>query len=102
MDLDKIKYISLYSANSILEFTNTQFREIIDYVKTNDNNLTNLKKEDFCDDKVVIAKFTSSSKNFDYYNIANKISYPLCSLDYDDEKSIESKYKAGSYFIKCE
>ncbi|PKC61601.1 hypothetical protein RhiirA1_466300 [Rhizophagus irregularis] len=62
MDLDKIKYISLYSANSILEFTNTQFQEIIDYVKTNDNDLTNLKKEDFCDDEVVIASVSFASQ----------------------------------------
>ena len=31
MGLDKIKYINSYSANSISEFINTQFQEIIDY-----------------------------------------------------------------------
>ena len=25
-----------------------------------------------------------------------------CKLDHDDEESIEGRYKAGSYFIKCE
>ena len=31
MSLDKIKYINSYSANFILELTNAQFQEIIDY-----------------------------------------------------------------------
>ncbi|RIA82547.1 hypothetical protein C1645_835200 [Glomus cerebriforme] len=49
-----------------------------------------------------------SSENFDYYGITDETSCdpkrtcPLCSLDHNDEKSIEGKYKAGSYFIKCE
>src|SRR3954451_13726599 len=43
-----------------------------------------------------------SSKNFDYYGITDETSCPLCSLDHDDEKSIEGMYKSGSYFIKCE
>jgi len=43
-----------------------------------------------------------SSENFDYYGITNETSCPLCSLDHDDEESIEGRYKAGSYFIKCE
>ncbi|EXX56168.1 hypothetical protein RirG_218690 [Rhizophagus irregularis DAOM 197198w] len=49
-----------------------------------------------------------SSENFDYYGITDKTSCdpkrtcPLCSLDHDDEESIEGRYKAGSYFIKCE
>ena len=49
-----------------------------------------------------------SSKNFDYYGITDETSCdskrtcPLCSLDHDDEKSIEGRYKAESYFIKCE
>src|SRR2546421_8549294 len=49
-----------------------------------------------------------SSENFDYYGITDETSCdpkrtcPLCSLDHDDEESIEGRYKAGSYFIKCE
>ncbi|GES94916.1 hypothetical protein GLOIN_2v1791032 [Rhizophagus clarus] len=43
-----------------------------------------------------------SNEDFNYYGITDKILCPLCKLDYDDEKSIESKYKIGSYFIKCE
>ncbi len=43
-----------------------------------------------------------SSENFDYYGITNETSCPLCSLDHDDEESIEGRYKARSYFIKCE
>ncbi|RIA93161.1 hypothetical protein C1645_735796 [Glomus cerebriforme] len=35
-------------------------------------------------------------------SITNKTSCPLCKLDYNDEESIESRYKASSYFIKCE
>ncbi len=43
-----------------------------------------------------------SSENFDYYGITDETSCPLCSLDHDDEESIEGMYKSGSYFIKCE
>ena len=43
-----------------------------------------------------------SSENFDYYGITDETSCPLCSLDHDDEGSIEGRYKSGSYFIKCE
>ena len=43
-----------------------------------------------------------SSENFDYYGITDETSCPLCNLDYDDDDSIEGRYKAGSYFIKCE
>ncbi|UZO21336.1 uncharacterized protein OCT59_013732 [Rhizophagus irregularis] len=49
-----------------------------------------------------------SSENFDYYGITDDISCGskrtclLCSLDHDDEESIEGRYKAGSYFIKYE
>jgi hypothetical protein len=47
-----------------------------------------------------------SSENFDYYGITDETSYrnyicPLCKLGHDDEE-IEGRYKAGSYFIKCE
>ncbi len=42
-----------------------------------------------------------SSKNFDYYSITDKTSCPLCSLDHNDEESIEGMYKSESYFIKC-
>ncbi|GES85241.1 hypothetical protein GLOIN_2v1869616 [Rhizophagus clarus] len=49
-----------------------------------------------------------SSEDFDYYGITDKTlcgpsrTCPLCKLDHDDEKSIEGRYKTGSYFIKCE
>jgi hypothetical protein len=49
-----------------------------------------------------------SSDHFDYYGITDetpcdpKRTCPLCSLDHDDKESIEGRYKAGSYFIKCE
>jgi hypothetical protein len=44
-----------------------------------------------------------SSENFDYYGITNDTSCPLCKLsDHGDEESIEGRYKAGSYLIKCE
>jgi hypothetical protein len=44
-----------------------------------------------------------SSENFDYYGITDETSCPLCELDYNDnDESIEGRYKAGSYFIKCE
>ena len=43
-----------------------------------------------------------SSENFDYYGITNEKICPLCKLDHDDEESLEGRYKAGSYFIKCE
>src|SRR3954452_3361091 len=43
-----------------------------------------------------------SSENFDYYGITDETSCPLCKLGHDDEESIEGRYKAGSYFIKCE
>ncbi|EXX64496.1 uncharacterized protein OCT59_003319 [Rhizophagus irregularis] len=46
-----------------------------------------------------------SSKNFDYYGITDETSgdyiCPLCKLGHDDEE-IKGRYKAGSYFIKCE
>ncbi len=43
-----------------------------------------------------------SSENFDYYRITDDTLYPLCKLDHNDEESIEGRYKARSYFIKCE
>ena len=47
-----------------------------------------------------------SIKNFDYYGITDKTicrDYicSLCKLGHNDEE-IEGRYKAGSYFIKCE
>jgi len=47
-----------------------------------------------------------NSENFDYYGITDETSCgdyicPLCKLGHDDEE-IEGRYKAGSYFIKCE
>jgi len=102
--------------------------------KADDNDLTDLKEEDFCGGEVVIASVSSasqskpdhsyfrnkildqypslyregSSENFDYYGITDETSCPpgpticpLCKLGHDDEE-IEGRYKAGSYFIKCE
>lgn len=47
-----------------------------------------------------------SSENFDYYAVTDETSCgracPLCELEHDNEESIEGRYKAGSYFIKCE
>ncbi len=43
-----------------------------------------------------------SSKNFDYYGITDKTSCLLYELGHNDDKSIEGKYKADSYFIKYE
>src|SRR6266498_1496506 len=43
-----------------------------------------------------------SSENFDYYGITNEKICPLCELKHDEEESLEGRYKAGSYFIKCE
>jgi hypothetical protein len=43
-----------------------------------------------------------SSENFDYYGITDEKSCPLCKIGHDDEEGIEGRYKAGSYFIKCE
>jgi hypothetical protein len=95
--------------------------------KADDNDLTDLKEEDFCGGEVLIANVLStsqsydrsyfrnktldqypnlyrefSSENFDYYGITDETSCPLCKLGHDDEESIEGRYKAGSYFIKCE
>ena len=50
-----------------------------------------------------------SSEKFDYYGITDETSCrvsreticPLCKLGHDDEE-IEGRYKARSYFIKCE
>ena len=43
-----------------------------------------------------------SSENFDYYGITDETLCLLCKLDHGNEESIESRYKTGSYFIKCE
>src|SRR5581483_2851046 len=43
-----------------------------------------------------------SSENFNYYGITNDTSCPLCKLGHDDEESIKGRYKAESYFVKCE
>ena len=43
-----------------------------------------------------------SSENFDYYGITNEKICPLCELEHGDEESIEGRYNARSYFIKCE
>ncbi|GBB99841.1 hypothetical protein RclHR1_03650017 [Rhizophagus clarus] len=41
-------------------------------------------------------------KIFDNYGITDETLCPLCKLDHNDEEGIEGRYKAGSYFIKCE
>src|SRR6266542_2212638 len=43
-----------------------------------------------------------SNENFDYYGIIDEKICPLCKLEYDEEGSLEGRYKARSYFIKCE
>ena len=43
-----------------------------------------------------------SSEKFDYYGITDEASCPLCKLDHNDEENLEGRYKAESYFIKCE
>ncbi len=43
-----------------------------------------------------------SSEDFDYFGITNEKICPLCKLEHDDEESLEGRYKARSYFIKCE
>ena len=43
-----------------------------------------------------------NNEDLDYYGITDETSCPLCELGHDDEESIEGRYKAGSYFIKCE
>ena len=43
-----------------------------------------------------------SSENFDYYGITDETSCSLYKLDHDEEESIEGRYKAEYYFIKCE
>jgi hypothetical protein len=36
------------------------------------------------------------------YGITNEKICPLCELEHDEEESLEGRYKAGFYFIKCE
>ena len=43
-----------------------------------------------------------SSEDFDYFRITNEKICPLCKLEHDYKESLEGRYKAGSYFIKCE
>ena len=43
-----------------------------------------------------------SSEDFNYYGITDETLRPLRESDHDDEESIEGRYEAGSYFIKCE
>ncbi|GBB89480.1 hypothetical protein RclHR1_16180006 [Rhizophagus clarus] len=62
--------------------------------KADDNDLTDLKEEDFCGGEVLIANVLEfSSENFDYYGITNDTSCPLCKLGHDDEESIEDTLK---------
>ena len=100
--------------------------------KADDNDLTDLKEEDFCGGEVVITSVSSASQskpdhsyfrnkildqypnlyrecsceNFDYYGITDETSCRnyICSLYKldHDDEEIEGEYKAGSYFIKCE
>jgi len=98
--------------------------------KADDNDLTDLKEEDFCNNEIVITSISSvsqskptydctyfrnktldqysslyrecSSKNFNYYRITNDTLCPLCKLGHDNKESIESRYKARFYFVKCE
>jgi len=118
--IDKIKCVNC-SANEISKLTNEQIQNVIDQVtsKTNQTNVSKARAQSkptydrsyFCNKTLgqyptLYREF--SSENFDYYGITDETSCdpkrtcPLCSLDHDDEESIEGRYKAGSYFIKCE
>ncbi|RHZ83613.1 hypothetical protein Glove_89g47 [Diversispora epigaea] len=44
---------------------------------------------------------TFITKKFDYYDINEGSSCPVCKLSHEDGKSVKSKYEAGSYFIIC-
>ncbi|PKB96146.1 hypothetical protein RhiirA5_435360 [Rhizophagus irregularis] len=97
MDLDKIKYINLYSANSISELTDAQFQEIINYsisleklppeaAKADDNDFMDLKEEDFCGGEI-LDQYPNlykecSSENFDYYGITDETTYETISAHY--------------------
>ncbi|CAG8801493.1 18546_t:CDS:1, partial [Racocetra fulgida] len=39
--------------------------------------------------------YVFNNKNIDYYRITDKASCPLCKLDHDDKKCIESRYETG-------
>src|SRR6266540_762622 len=43
-----------------------------------------------------------SNEDFDYFGITNEKICPLCKLEHNDKESLEGRYKARSYFIKCE
>ncbi|GET53489.1 hypothetical protein RhiirA1_454438 [Rhizophagus irregularis] len=100
--------------SDISRLTNTQIQNIIDYMNdqqvhktiTIDNDQNHMTLAETISSATSQTKF--SSENFDYYGIINDTSCGLkrtcsllCSLDHDDEESIEGRYKAGSYFIKC-
>ena len=53
-------------------------------------------------DRTYFLNKTLDYENFDYYGITDETLCPLCELGHDDDESIEGRYKAGSYFIKCE
>ncbi|POG72919.1 hypothetical protein GLOIN_2v1828828 [Rhizophagus irregularis DAOM 181602=DAOM 197198] len=106
--IDKIKCVNC-NANEISKLTNEQIQNIIDQVTlktifsgndqshvplkiTNGNAFSKLK---------TLGQYSNlykefSSENFDYYGITDKTSCdpkrtcPLCSLDHDDEESIEA------------
>ncbi|GBB85792.1 hypothetical protein RclHR1_12220015 [Rhizophagus clarus] len=116
----------------ILPEINTPSTPQITPAKADDNDLTDLKEEDFCGGEVVIASVSSAyqskpdhsyfrnkildqypnlyrectCENFDYYGIADEASCGdyICPLCKlgHDDEEIEGEYKAGSYFIKCE
>ncbi|GBB89603.1 hypothetical protein RclHR1_16330005 [Rhizophagus clarus] len=135
---DKIKYLivsrswSYTVSEKILPEVNIPSTSQITLAKADDNDLTNLKEEDFCDGEVVITSVSSASQskpdhsyfcnkildqypnlyrectceNFDYYRITDETSCRdyICPLCKlgYNDEEIEGEYKARSYFIKCE
>ena len=126
--IDRIKLVTC-SASDISRLTNTQIQNIIDYVNdrvhktvTIGNDLTSVTPQasvspasipgiNLTYDRSYFRNKTLdqypnlyreySSEDFDYYGITDKTSCLLYKLGHN-KKSIEGRYKARSYFIKCE
>ena len=119
--IDRIKLVTC-SASDISRLTNTQIQNIIDYVNdqvhktvTIGNDQSHMTSAETISSVTPQTSRTSltydrtyfrnktldqypnlcrefSSENFDYYGITDETSCPLCSLDHDDEESIEGRY----------
>uniref|UniRef100_U9SHD3 Uncharacterized protein n=1 Tax=Rhizophagus irregularis (strain DAOM 181602 / DAOM 197198 / MUCL 43194) TaxID=747089 RepID=U9SHD3_RHIID len=96
--------------SDISRLTNTQIQNIIDYMNdqqvhktiTIDNDQNHMTLAETISSATSQTKF--SSENFDYYGIINDTSCGLkrtcsllCSLDHDDEESIEDKIRSKLY-----